>query len=128
MEAVVEHARTNGVPETVALQQARAYAREIVPGFSALVYFGFATRAARLLSGVFYKVRVGRADRALSGIDRDATVVFIMNHRSNMDYVLVTWLVADRSALSYAVGEWARVWPLSGLVRAMGPISSAAGS
>jgi glycerol-3-phosphate O-acyltransferase len=37
-----------------------------------------------------------------------------------MDYVLVTWLVAERSALAYAVGEWARVWPLRALVRAMG--------
>ena len=37
-----------------------------------------------------------------------------------MDYVLVTWLVAERSALSYAVGEWARVWPLSMLIRTMG--------
>jgi glycerol-3-phosphate O-acyltransferase len=43
-----------------------------------------------------------------------------MNHRSNMDYVLVTWLAADRSALSYAVGEWAQVWPLKSLIRAMG--------
>jgi glycerol-3-phosphate O-acyltransferase len=37
-----------------------------------------------------------------------------------MDYVLVTWLIADRSAISYAVGEWARVWPLSRLIRGMG--------
>jgi glycerol-3-phosphate O-acyltransferase len=37
-----------------------------------------------------------------------------------MDYVLVTWLAAERSALSYAVGEWARVWPLKALIRAMG--------
>jgi len=43
-----------------------------------------------------------------------------MNHRSNMDYVLVTYLAADAGALSYAVGEWARVWPLSGIIRAMG--------
>jgi glycerol-3-phosphate O-acyltransferase len=56
----------------------------------------------------------------MAGIDRDATVVFVMNHRSNMDYVLVTWLAAERSALSYAVGEWARVWPLSLLIKAMG--------
>jgi glycerol-3-phosphate O-acyltransferase len=34
--------------------------------------------------------------------------------------VLVTWLVAGRSAISYAVGEWARVWPLSAMIRAMG--------
>ncbi|MEC7670650.1 MAG: 1-acyl-sn-glycerol-3-phosphate acyltransferase, partial [Pseudomonadota bacterium] len=42
------------------------------------------------------------------------------NHRSNMDYVLMTYLAADRSALSYAVGEWARIWPLSGFIRAIG--------
>jgi glycerol-3-phosphate O-acyltransferase len=59
-------------------------------------------------------------DPALEAIPEDATVVFVMNHRSNMDYVLVTWLVAERSALAYAVGEWARVWPMRQLVRAMG--------
>jgi glycerol-3-phosphate O-acyltransferase len=37
-----------------------------------------------------------------------------------VDYVLITWLVANRTALSYAVGEWARVWPLSAMIRAMG--------
>ncbi|EEW24473.1 1-acyl-sn-glycerol-3-phosphate acyltransferase [Rhodobacter ferrooxidans] len=120
MEAVVEHARETGAPESVAFQLARTYAREIVPGFSALVYFGFATRAARRISRAFYRVRIGKVDAALADIDRSATVIFVMNHRSNMDYVLVTWLVADRGALSYAVGEWARIWPLSRLIRAMG--------
>ncbi len=52
-------------------------------------------------------------DAGLAQVDPDATVVFVMNHRSNMDYgALVTYLAADRSALSYAVREWARVWPL----------------
>jgi len=44
----------------------------------------------------------------------------VMNHRSNMDYVLASYLAADQTALSYAVGEWARIWPLSALIRAMG--------
>jgi glycerol-3-phosphate O-acyltransferase len=43
-----------------------------------------------------------------------------MNHRSNMDYVLVAFLAAEKTALSYAVGEWARIWPLHTLIRAMG--------
>jgi glycerol-3-phosphate O-acyltransferase len=47
-------------------------------------------------------------------------VIFVMNHRSNMDYVLVAFLAAERTALSYAVGEWARVWPLQTLIKAMG--------
>ncbi len=41
-----------------------------------------------------------------------------MNHRSNMDYILVSFLVAERTALSYAVGEWARIWPIEQLIRA----------
>ena len=120
-QAIADHAHAEGIPENVAFEQARRYAREIVPGFSATAYFGFAIRAAKWLSRTLYRVRLGHFDEpALSRVDRDATVVFVMNHRSNMDYVLVTWLAAERSALSYAVGEWARVWPLSRLIKAMG--------
>lgn len=120
-QAVVEQAAADGIPENVALEQARRYAREIVPAFSAFAYFSLATRAARFLSKTVYQVQMGRLDdAALRGLDANATVVFVMNHRSNMDYVLVTYLAADRLALSYAVGEWAQVWPLSRLIRAMG--------
>lgn len=121
IEAVAEHAALTGVREDVAFQEARRYAKEIVPSFSATAYFGFATRAARSLSRAFYRVRLGHFDaEAIDAISSDATVIFVMNHRSNMDYVLVTYLAAERSALSYAVGEWARVWPLSRLIKAMG--------
>ncbi|MDP3195198.1 1-acyl-sn-glycerol-3-phosphate acyltransferase [Tabrizicola sp.] len=120
VEAAMVHAAETGVPGEVAFEEARRYAREIVPGFSATVYFGFGTRAAKWLSRLLFRVRVGKVDQALRTIDPRAAVVFVMNHRSNMDYVLVTWLVADRSAVSYAVGEWARVWPLSALIRSMG--------
>jgi len=121
MEAVDEYARTEGVPHNVAFDRARSYAREIVPGFSTATYFGFAITVARRLSRGFYKVRLGQGDaETLRAIDPRSAVVFVMNHRSNMDYVLVTWLAADRSALSYAVGEWAQIWPLKALIRAMG--------
>ncbi|WP_159974664.1 1-acyl-sn-glycerol-3-phosphate acyltransferase [Roseobacter cerasinus] len=118
---IANHARSNNVPENVAFERARAYAREIVPGFSAFTYFSFGTRMARLLVRSVYSVWTGpRNDEVIRSIPKDATVVFIMNHRSNMDYVLVTYLAAQTSALSYAVGEWARVWPLSRLIRMMG--------
>lgn len=118
---IVNHAQTNKVPENVAFERARAYAREIVPSFSAFTYFGLGTRMARLLVNSIYSVWTGpRNDEVIRSIPKDATVVFIMNHRSNMDYVLVTYLAAQTSALSYAVGEWARVWPLSRLIRMMG--------
>ncbi|WP_204113540.1 1-acyl-sn-glycerol-3-phosphate acyltransferase [Shimia biformata] len=119
--AIHEYAQEEGVPEEVAFQRAKSYAREIVPSFSASAYFGFAIKLARFLSRALYRVRLGYVDEtALNHINRDATVVFVMNHRSNMDYVLVTYLAAQRSALAYAVGEWARVWPLSRLIKAMG--------
>lgn len=120
LAAVAEHARARGEPEAVAHERARRYAREIVPSFSASAYFGFAIRVARFFSRTLYDVRIAHYDDALEAIGPDDTVVFVMNHRSNMDYVLVTYLVAERTALSYAVGEWARVWPLRTLIRAMG--------
>lgn len=120
VEAAMAHSAETGVPGEVAFEEARRYAREIVPGFSATVYFGFGTRAAKWLSRLLFRVRVGKVDKELGNLDPRATVIFVMNHRSNVDYVLVTWLVADRSAISYAVGEWARVWPLSALIRSMG--------
>lgn len=120
-QEIVNYAHDNGVPENVAFEKARIYAREIVPGFSAFTYFGFGTRIARLLVNSIYEVRTGpNNNEVIKGIPQDATIVFIMNHRSNMDYVLVTYLAAQTSALSYAVGEWARVWPLSRLIRMMG--------
>ncbi len=120
-EAIAEHARTEGVPENVAFEDARRYAKEIVPSFSASIYFGIAMRLSRWLSRTLYRVRLGHFNEAaIEAIDKDATVIFVMNHRSNMDYVLVTYLAAERSALSYAVGEWAQVWPLKHLIRAMG--------
>ena len=119
--AIVEHAHKEGVPENVAFEQAKRYAREIVPSFSAFTYFGVGIRVARFLANTVYDVRTGLLNEtALKNVAPDATVIFVMNHRSNMDYVLVTYLAARASALSYAVGEWARVWPLSVLIKSMG--------
>jgi glycerol-3-phosphate O-acyltransferase len=70
---------------------------------------------------MLYRVRIGvRNDEALAAVDPASSVIFVINHRSNMDYVLVTYVAATSSALSYAVGEWAKVWGLSNLIRSMG--------
>lgn len=120
-QAIAEHAKFQSIPEQVAWTHAERYAREIVPGFSATAYFGFGTRLSKWVSEALFRVRLGPdSDTMMTGIDPDATVIFVINHRSNMDYLLVTWLAAKRSALSYAVGEWARFWPLSPLIRSMG--------
>lgn len=115
------YADSQGVREDVAFEKASDYAREIVPSFSATAYFGIAIKVSRAVARWLFDVRVNYLDEeALSSIDKNATVVYVINHRSNFDYVLVTYLAAKQSALSYAVGEWARVWPVSWFIRATG--------
>ncbi len=97
------------------------YAREIVPSFNAYVYYRIGYALARAAARALYRVRIGFVDEAaLARIAPKSTIVFVINHRSNMDYVLVAFLAAERAALSFAVGEWARIWPLQQLIRAMG--------
>jgi glycerol-3-phosphate O-acyltransferase len=120
-EAAEVEARTDGVPREVVFSRVTAYAREIVPAFNAYAYFRVGYGLARAIVRSLFRVRIGTVDReALAALPPEATVVFVMNHRSNMDYLLVAYLVAEKTALSYAVGEWARVWPLQTLFRAMG--------
>lgn len=121
MDLVATLAAERQMPREVLMREVQTYAREIVPAFNALLYFKAAYWLARRLLHALYRIRLGFADdTALSQLDDKTSVVFLMNHRSNMDYVVATYLAAERTALSYAVGEWARVWPLQQLIRAMG--------
>ena len=119
--AANDYARDNKVPREVAMVEVQRYAREIVPTFNAYIYFRVGYSIARVIARLLYRVRLGYADeKTLAGVPPGTAVVFVMNHRSNMDYVLVAFLAAERTALSYAVGEWARIWPLQQLIRSMG--------
>jgi glycerol-3-phosphate O-acyltransferase len=119
--AAAQSAKERGVSVPAALRTVERYAREIVPAFNAYLYFRIGYWIGRWIARSLYRVRLGYLDsEGIARIGPDATVVFVMNHRSNMDYVLAAYLAADQAALSYAVGEWARIWPLSALVRAMG--------
>ena len=92
-----------------------------MPAFNAYLYFRIGYWIGKRVAQMLYRVRLGYVDSEnLARVESDATVVFVMNHRSNMDYVLAGYLAADQTALSYAVGEWARIWPLSHLIRWMG--------
>lgn len=120
-EAVAAHARAHGMPRQVVTAQVMRYAREIVPVFNAYLYFRVGYWVGRWIAQSLYRVRLGYADSAaLAKIPPNSTVVFVMNHRSNMDYILAAYLASDQAALSYAVGEWARIWPLQQLIRSMG--------
>lgn len=59
---------------------------------------------ARHAARALYRDRLVSVDEAsLASLPEGAAVVFLMNHRSNMDYLLVSYLVAEQTALSYAV-------------------------
>ena len=109
------------VPREVLMEKVHIYAREIVPSFNAYIYVRLGFWLSKKLAMMLYKVRVKTASKKhLNQVDPNATVLFVMNHRSNMDYILVSFLVSEKMTMSYAVGEWARVWPLQGIIKSMG--------
>ena len=121
IEAIQQEAVERDCPREVVQSEVIVYAKEIVPSFNAYLYFRFGYWLAKRITKLLYRVHIGFSDdEAFKNIDADATVVFLMNHRSNMDYLLVSFLAAEKTALSYAVGEWAKIWPLRTLIRAMG--------
>jgi glycerol-3-phosphate O-acyltransferase len=114
-------AAETGREEASLLADVSLYLDEIIPHFNLITTYTFGKRLAGWLLRTCYRVRIGRsAEAALNRIPRDASVVYVMNHRSNADYLLVAFLLANRVSISYAVGEWARVWPLEGLFRSFG--------
>jgi len=121
VEAIQDYAKQHDMPLEVVQNKVMTYAREIVPSFNAYLYFRTGYWIAKRIARLLYRVSVGLLqDEQYADIDPGSTVVFVMNHRSNMDYVLVAFLAAERTTLSYAVGEWAKIWPLQMLIRAMG--------
>ena len=121
MAAVDSEARQSEAPREALARKVERYAREIVPSFNAYFYFRIAHYLARRIAQSLYRVRLGSSDdESLSKLNPNASIVFVMNHRSNMDYLIVAYMAASRTALSYAVGEWARIWPLQTLIRSLG--------
>ena len=99
----------------------RVAAHEIVPRFDVVLYYRLAHSLARGLVRLLYRVRIVFLDKpAVAAIDPEASVIFVMNHRSNFDYLVVSYIVSRLASISYAVGEWAQVWPLDTLLRRMG--------
>ncbi|MBA2346180.1 MAG: 1-acyl-sn-glycerol-3-phosphate acyltransferase [Rubrobacter sp.] len=119
IEAAERHSRENGVPLAASLGLVEGYAREISPAPDPRLYFKVGVPLAGLVVRFLYGGRLHCAGgENLPG--GESGVIFVMNHRSNLDYVVLGHLIRDRKALSFASGEWARFWPLGPLVRAMG--------
>jgi glycerol-3-phosphate O-acyltransferase len=120
-DAVRNHAASTGISVDAAWRRVDEYVREIVPFFNVVAYYQIGYRVAGRLLSLFYKVSVDHEDPSkLDELPRNAVVVYLMNHRSNADYVLVSYALAGRVAISYAVGEWARAFPLEHIFKAFG--------
>ncbi|MCP4330103.1 MAG: glycerol-3-phosphate acyltransferase [Alphaproteobacteria bacterium] len=121
MAAVRKAAAERGVSREEVAAEVQRYAREMVPAFNAILYFRVGYTLARRFLRALYHVRLGWAhEEALAAFPPDTTVVFFINHRSNMDYLLVTYLASRSAALSYGAGEWARIWPFRSALRLAG--------
>jgi glycerol-3-phosphate O-acyltransferase len=121
LQAVREHATAQGISERAAWATVERYIQEIVPFFNVVAYYQIGYRVSGWLLNLFYKVSVDFAEpRARERLPRDAVIVYVMNHRSNADYVLVSYALAGQVAISYAVGEWARAFPLEQGFMALG--------
>jgi glycerol-3-phosphate O-acyltransferase len=114
VRAVQTYAKEHHVTIEEARAQARKYLQEIVPKFNLLAYYRIGAPVARAIMHFLYRVVVERKPiRDFNEKAKGAAVVYIINHRSNADYVLVAHMLFKFISLSYAIGEWARVWPLN---------------
>lgn len=120
-EAVRAHAHEQAQPEQQTWNRVRRYLDEIVPFFNIFAYYKLGYNASRVLLGMFYKVSVEyeRPD-PFRGLPRDSIVIYLMNHRSNADYVVVSFVLLGEVSISYAVGEWARAFPLEYIFKSFG--------
>jgi len=103
----------HGLSEKTVRRQVRKYLDEIIPHFNVLSYYKLGYNVAKVLVNLLYKVSVDYQDEAaLAKIPNRDVVVYLMNHRSNADYIVVAYVLARGVHVSYAVGEWARAFPL----------------
>ena len=120
-EAVRAHALENAYTEEASWLRVQEYIDEIVPFFNILAYYRFGYTVSKWLLNMFYKVSAEHlAPDAVNKVPRDAIVIYLMNHRSNADYVLVGYVLTGKVAISYAVGEWARAFPLEYIFKSFG--------
>lgn len=119
--AVQAHMAEHGMSEERVRRQVRRYLDEIVPNFNVLSYYRVGYNVAKILVNLLYKTSVDYQDEAaLEQIPKRDVVIYLMNHRSNADYVVVAYVLARGVHVSYAVGEWARAWPLEYVFKSFG--------
>lgn len=120
-ETMLRFAQREGVSLEDARRRVESYVEEMVPNFNMLSYYKLGYTVARgFIHSLYDPVVDQERARVLDELPKSATPVYVINHRSNVDFVLLAYLLAGRASVSYAVGEWARVWPLEHLFKSFG--------
>lgn len=119
--AVRAHTQEHHEPEPLVWRRVNEYIDEIVPYFNILAYYRLGYPVSRVMLNLLYKVTVDYEDlSALEALPNSSVVIYLANHRSNADYVLLGYALAGDVSISYAVGEWARAFPLEYVFKSFG--------
>ncbi len=121
--AIEDRARETGLSREELRLKVHRYLEEIVPFFKPLMYYSFGYYIAHYLLNFAYRIdysqeELDRIKKACA--EKNGSVIYVINHRSNFDFVLLPYVLKDNVALSFAVGEWARVWPLDYIFKSFG--------
>jgi len=106
LAAMADHARAHGISEEQVRRRVAQYITEIVPQLNVLSYYKLGYNLAKILVNLLYKVSVDYQDEAaLERIPKRDVVAYVL---------------ARGVHVSYAVGEWARAWPLEYVFKSFG--------
>ena len=118
---ILEFAKRENRPIDEVQRKVEGYVEEILPHFNLLSYYKVGYSIARMFIHLLYDPLVDVENRKhLEQGSPRLSPVYVMNHRSNVDFVLLAYILAGKVSVSYAVGEWARVWPLEHLFKSFG--------
>ena len=121
LEAMARHQREHPITDGEVRRLVNEYIDEIVPFFNVLSYYRIGYNLSRILINLLYRASIEYQDeQELARVPRQDIVVYVMNHRSNADALVVAYVLARVVSISYAVGEWARAWPLDYVFKSFG--------
>jgi glycerol-3-phosphate O-acyltransferase len=120
--AVVEATRNSDRTLSEVRAQVDVYVEEIAPYFSMSAYYRFGNGIAKRFVDFCFETLVepGGFERQMVDVPENAVRVYVINHRANMDPLVLAYGLLRHVPMSYAVGEWALVWPLDWLFRSFG--------
>jgi glycerol-3-phosphate O-acyltransferase len=121
-EKILEVSAATGQASRLVRDRVDQYVEEIAPFFSLAAYYRFGAGLARRFVDFCFELvtEKGAFERQAAQVPPGAVRVYVINHRANIDPLVLAYALIHHVPMSYAVGEWALVWPLHTLFRMFG--------